>query len=426
MKTTINCLGRFSLALTSLLATSLSAADWPEWRGPNRDGISHETGLLKTWPSEGPRLVWQVSDLGAGYSTPSVAGGRIFLMSNQGLEDEFVQALEVGDGKRIWSTRVGRVGSPEQQPSYPGARSTPTFDAGMLYVLGSDGDLAALNASDGKIAWSKNVRVEFAGKPGIWAYAESPLIDGDRLICMPGGPDSTVVGLNKKNGQLIWKASVPGGTNNASYSSIIAREFEGVPQYIAYTGNGLVGLESKTGKLLWRYDRTKVQGGMSILTPVAADGYVFSGGFRAGAGTVKLKAVDGAFNAEEVYFDMKLPAAIGGAVQVGNLLFGTAGQTLVCADFKTGAIKWSERSVAPGALCYADERLYLHGESGAVVLVAATAEAYREHGKFTPPNAPTAANQMEKTWAYPVISDGRLYLRNKASLWSYDIKAPAK
>lgn len=411
--------------LTGILGMDASAGDWPQWRGPNRDGISKETGLLKTWPGEGPKLVWQVKDLGAGYSTPSVAGGRIFILTNKGIEDESVAALDVKDGKQAWSTRIGKVGNPDQRPSYPGARSTPTVDGATLYILSSDGDLAALNVTDGKVVWSKSVRAEFGGKPGTWAYAESPIVDGDMLVCTPGGADATVVALKKRTGEVIWKAAVPGGTA-AGYSSIVATEIEGARQYIAYTANGVVGLDAKSGKFLWRYDRTKGSMGMSILTPVASEGLVFTGAGRVGGGTVKVKSVEGTFNAEEVYFDTKLPTAIGGALLVGNNLFGASGQALVCADFKSGQIRWSDKSAAPGALCYADERLYLNGEDGTLVLLEAAPDGYREHGRFVPPNAPPAANRMEKSWAYPVIADGRLYLRNKESLWSYDIKDSTK
>ena len=275
--------------LAGILGINASAGDWPQWRGPNRDGISKETGLLKAWPSEGPKLVWQVKDLGAGYSTPSVAGGRIFILANKGIEDESVAALDVKDGKQVWSIRIGKVGNPDQRPSYPGARSTPTVDGATLYVLSSDGDLASLNVTDGKIVWSKNVRAEFGGKPGTWAYSESPIVDGDMLVCTPGGADATVVAVNKKTGEVIWKAAVPGGTA-AGYSSIVATEIEGVKQYIAYTANGVVGLDAKSGKFLWRYDRTKGSMGMSILTPVASDGLVFTGAGRVGGGTVKVKS----------------------------------------------------------------------------------------------------------------------------------------
>jgi outer membrane protein assembly factor BamB len=189
--------------------------------------------------------------------------------------------------------------------------------------------------------------------------------------------------------------------------------------------NGVVGLDAKTGKFLWRYDKTKGMMGMSILTPVVHDGLVYTGGVRSSGGAVKVFAEQGTVKAEQVYLNAKLPTAIGGAVLVGAYLYGSGGQALLCVDFQTGQIKWSERSAAPGSLCYADGRLYLHGENGDVVLVEATPEAYRERGRFTPPNPPKHANQMEKAWEYPVIADGRLYLRDTESLWCFDIKDPA-
>lgn len=271
--------------VVSTLDSNASSADWPQWRGPNRDGISKETGLLKNWPADGPKLLWQVKDLGSGYSTPSVTAGRIYVMSNKELDDEFVKALDVKDGSQVWSTRVGKVGNPDQNPKYPATRSTPTVDGTRVYALGSDGDLACLDSATGKILWSKSLRSDFGGKPGTWAYSESPLVDGEVVVCTPGGENATVVALNKKTGDVVWKSSVPGG-DLAGYASIIVSEVNGGRQYIAYTAGGLVGLDAKTGKFLWRYGKTKGAMGMSILTPVAANGLVYSGAGRVGGGTV--------------------------------------------------------------------------------------------------------------------------------------------
>ena len=188
----------------SFCAGSVAAADWPQWRGPDRSGVSKESGLLKQWPAGGPKLLWQVNDLGDGYSTPVVVGNRIYMMSNTGMDNEFVQAISADDGKVIWTSRVGKVGNPNQNPSYPKARSTPTIDGAFIYALGSDGDLACLDAKTGKIRWTKNVRTEFGGQPGEWAYAESPLVDGDVVIVTPGGPQATMAALNKKTGAVKW------------------------------------------------------------------------------------------------------------------------------------------------------------------------------------------------------------------------------
>ncbi|HEX2523114.1 MAG TPA: PQQ-binding-like beta-propeller repeat protein, partial [Terriglobia bacterium] len=158
----------------SSFALSAGAANWPQWRGPQRNGISSETGLLKEWPKDGPKLLWQVRDIGSGYSTPAVAGERLYLLTNKGMEEEFVRALEVKDGKQAWSARIGKVGNPNQEPSYPAARSTPTVDGELLYALGSDGDLVCLERVTGQVRWQKNLRTDFGGQPGMWAYAESP------------------------------------------------------------------------------------------------------------------------------------------------------------------------------------------------------------------------------------------------------------
>ncbi len=338
------------------------------------------------------------------------------------MEDESVTALDVKDGSEIWSTRIGKVGNPDQRPDFPAARSTPTIVGDVLFALGSDGDLACVETNTGKVRWQKNLRTEFGGKPGTWAYSESPLVDGDVVVCMPGGADATVLALNAKNGELVWESAIPGGSA-AGYSSIIATDTGGVRQYVAYLADGLVGVNAKTGGLLWRYDRTKGAMGMSILTPVVHNGLVYSGAGRVGGGSVKIVAEEGAEEAEEVYFSTKLPTAIGGAIVVNDTLYGCGGKVLVCADFETGEILWSERSIAPGSLCYADNRLYLHGENGDVALLEASREAYREHGRFTPSDPPARKNGMEKAWAYPVVANGRLYIRDVDSLWCYDISA---
>src|SRR6185503_15115869 len=171
--------------------------------------LSREKGLLKQWPKEGPRLLWQLKDIGSGYSTPSVVGERLYLNSNEGMDNEFVLALDAKDGKRAWSTKLGKVG-PNDGPQYPASRSTPTVDGDVLYTLGSDGDLVCVEKADGKVRWKKNLRSDFGGTPGKWAYAESPLVDGDALICTPGGADATMVALNKKTGETIWKSAIPG------------------------------------------------------------------------------------------------------------------------------------------------------------------------------------------------------------------------
>jgi outer membrane protein assembly factor BamB len=404
-----------------LFYRSVEAADWPQWRGPQRNGISPEAGLLKEWPKNGPKLLWRIDDIDYGYSTPAIVGNVIYLLSNKGMEDESVRALAVQDGKQVWSTRLGKVG-PNKGPQFPAARSTPTVEGDRLYALGSGGDLACLETATGKIQWQKNLREDFGGQPGSWAYSESPLIDGDQLICTPGGKEATLLCLNKKTGEVIWKSAVPEG-DSAGYASANIVEAAGHKQYVQFLGMGVVGVDAKTGKLLWRYDQTG-KGPANIPTPVVQASYVYSSGGRSGfGGLVKLKADKDGVAAEPVYYERNLPTAIGGAVLLDGYLYGTTAQELVCAEFTTGTVKWHDKCVGAGAVCCADGRLYVHGENGEVALIQATPEAYREMGRFSASDQPKhTRGAMEKAWAYPVVANGRLFIRDLGTLWCYDIR----
>ena len=404
---------------TLCLATVCFAADWPQWRGPNRDAHSAETGLLKEWPKDGPKLVWHVTNLDAGYSTPSVVGPRLYLLSNVGIKDEFVRALSTEDGKTLWSVRIGRVGNPGQKPPYPAARSTPTVEGDVLYSLGSDGDLVCLETADGKERWRKNLRTDFGGVYGEWAYAESPLIEGDLLICTPGGEKNTLVALNKKTGETVWTCPVPGG-DAAGYASALAADIAGVRQIVQFVARGVIGVDAKTGAFLWRFDATG-KGPANMTTPVIHDNLIYTGGGRSGGGVVKVsKSADGKWVAEQVYHDMKFPQSAGGAIRVGEYLYGSMTGGLGCVEFKTGTVKWLDKSISPASLCFADGRIYLHGENGMMALIEATADAYKERGRFSPPGQPERGNS--KAWAHPVVTGGRLYLRDGPVLWCYDLK----
>jgi len=412
----------FVLAVAAVWPRLATAADWPQWRGPERNGISAETGLLSTWPTDGPSLVWHAKDIGDGYSTPSVVAGHLYLISNEGMEDEYVQALSTKDARRIWRTRIGNVG-PNGGPQYPGARSTPTVDGSSLYALGSDGDLTCLDTKTGKIRWTKNLPADFGGKPGRWAYAESPLVDGDLVVCTPGGSEATLLALDKKTGDVVWKGVVPEG-DAAAYASTIVVNAGDVKQYVQFLGKGLVGIEAKTGNFLWRYDRTAKGSAANIPTPVAHDALVYSAAGRTGGGLVKLSVEGGEVAAAEVYFDAKLPKSIGGSVRVDDYMYGTNRGGLMCVEFATGEIKWQDRSVGAGSVCVADGRLYVHGEKGDVALVEVTPEGYREKGKFTLPDQPDRGRAQ--AWAYPVVSGGKLYIRDLGSLWCYDVADPGR
>ena len=408
-------------SLTVVIAAAIVAPafglDWAQWRGPERNGVSAETGLLKEWPKDGPELLWKVSELGAGYSAPVVVGQRLYLLGNNGLENEFVQALNVADGSPIWSQRIGKVGNPDQKPPYPGARSTATVDGDRLFVLGSDGDIVCLETASGHPVWQKNIRTEFGGKPGAWAYAESPLVDGDIVVCTPGGEKATVVALNKSDGSLVWQAPLEQG-DKAGYASVVVAEIGGVRQYVQFLEHGLVGLDAATGKVLWRYGRTGEGSPANIPTPVVYGDAIYSAAGRTGGALVRIKAEGGKFEPEEVYFEGNLPKAIGGAVRVGDYMYGTS-DALMCVEFATGDVKWRDRSIGAASICYADGCLYMHGEDGQVALVEATPEGYREKGRFMPPDQPD--RNGSKAWAYPAVADGRLYIADYGTLWCYNV-----
>jgi outer membrane protein assembly factor BamB len=341
------------------------------------------------------------------------------------MENEFVQALSTKNGEPIWTTRVGNVGNPNQNPPYPKARSTPTVDGDFIYALGSDGDLACLETRSGKIRWQKSIRKEFGGQPGEWAYAESPLVDGDTVVVTPGGAQATMVALNKKTGALIWKSAVPGG-DPAGYTSAIVVQAGGRKQYVQFLSKGLVGVDAKTGTFLWRYAEV-AKGPAQYFMPVARGEYVYGGALGVGGGLVRLKPDGGGVAAEQVYFARGLPNGLGGAVLIGDYLYGTeiAGGELVAIEFLTGKVKWKAASIGRVSGAYAEGLLYLHGLNGDVALIEATPEVYREKGRFTPPAQPKHQQVgafPEMAFAYPVIANGRLYIRDLGTLWAYDIK----
>jgi outer membrane protein assembly factor BamB len=397
--------------------------DWPQWRGPERTGVSKEAGLLKEWPKDGPKMLWKSGDVGGGFSTPAVVGGHVYLLGSKD-KDEFLICLEAKEGKEQWRTKVGPVGK-DGPPSYPGPRSTPTVDGDLIYVLGSDGDLVCAEKAKGEVKWQKNLKKDFAGKVGTWAYAESPLADGDVVVCSPGGKEATLVALNKKSGETVWKAQVPEG-DAAGYASPIIAEVGGVKQYVQFLGGGLVGVEAKTGKFLWRYDKTKDQQA-TIPTPVFHDDCVFTSTSRNGSGLNRIKVDKDNVSTEQVYYNTTKLNSIGGVVRVGDYVYGTdASGELVCMDFKTGTVKWHDPAVGTASVCVADGMLYVRGQGGngfmaekptKVALVEATPDGYKEHGRFEQPE-----HGNRPAWPHPVVANGCLYLRDQGVLFCYDVK----
>jgi outer membrane protein assembly factor BamB len=407
-----------------LLPLAVRADDWPQWRGPNRDGVSKETGLLKEWPKDGPKLLWKNEMVGGGYSTPSIVGDRVYLMGDKN-DQEYLMALDAKTGKEVWTTAIGKIGANPKGMNYPGPRSTPTVDGDLMYVVGSDGDLACVEKTKGDIKWKKNLKTDFAGKVGQWAYAESPLIDGDLVICTPGGKEATLAALNKKTGETVWKCAVPQG-DAAGYGSVMVLQTAGGHEYVQFLAGGVVGVDAKTGKFLWRYDKTK-DFAATIPTPVVHGDSVFTSTSSNGSGLVRVKAGKDAVTAEEVYYNKTKLNGIGTAVRVGDYLYATDSKNqLVCMDFKTGEVKWSDPSVGSAALCYADGLLYVRGQGGNgfgsekpsfVALVEATPTGYKERGRFEQPQ-----HGNRPAWPHPVVANGRLYLRDQGVLFCYDVK----
>jgi outer membrane protein assembly factor BamB len=400
-----------------VLAGPSAATDWPQWRGPNRDGHAPEVRLSRSWPETGPAVAWRVDGLGSGHSTPSIANGRLFLIVNH-VMDESVVALDAGSGSKLWQRRFGRVGAPDQDPSYPGARSTPSVDGDRVYALSSDGELACLNAASGEIRWSRQLREEFGGVLGTWAYAESPLVDGPRVVVSPGGTEAAVLALDKLTGEVAWQLGLPDG-GPAGYASIIVDESTGVRQYVGYLSSGLVGIEPESGRLLWRYEGETKNSPAVIPTPIAHRGHVYAGSFRGGAGVVELGSGTDPWTVTPVHASDKLPSNVGGVLRVDDHLYGTAGNAFACVDFFTGEQAWADRSIGPASAAFADGILVLHGENGDLAMVEATPDGYHELARFSPPDRPEMG--QAKAWTYPVLADGRLFIHEGGTVWAYEV-----
>jgi outer membrane protein assembly factor BamB len=407
----------YSTLTLTLTLTLTSAADWPQWRGPNRDGISKDTGLLQEWPKDGPPLRWKLTDIGPGYSSPSVVGGKVYIQTTKD-QEEFALCLDEKKGNTLWKVAIGAVGK-NRGPDYPGTRSTPTVDGDQVYCLSSAGQLTCLGIAAGKEKWRKDLVQDFGGQVGgaqmSWAYSESILVDGDAVVCTPGGPQATLAALNKMTGEVIWKAAVPDG-DTADYASVMAFDAGGVKQYIQFTRKGVVAVDAKTGKFLWRYNKTS-DFGANILTPVVYQDKVFTSGSRSGGATLEVKNEGGKVEAKELYFGKALGASIGGAVLVDGHLYGSTTQGLFCIEFATGKEKWTEKSTGNASICYADGRLYVRSHtSGDVFLVEANPKEYVEKGRLKQPE-----RTKTPAWPHPVVANGGLYLRDMGTLVCYDV-----
>ncbi len=402
----------FALCLTARLA---AGGDWPQWRGPLRDDISTETGLLQQWPAGGPALAWKATGLGEGYSGVAVAKGRIYTMGDQG-DASFLLALEAANGKVVWSAKIGKSGG-----NYPGPRCTPTVDGDQVVVLGQFGDLVCVSAADGKERWRHNLQSEFGGKMmSGWGYAESPLVAEGNVICTPGGAQGTLLALDKQTGAAAWRSKE--WTDNAAYSSIILATIHGVRQCVQLTDASVGGVSAQDGRLLWRAPRP---GRTAVIpTPIVADDSVYvTSAYNAGCNLFKVEqdAAGGGFAARPVYSNKEMQNQHGGVVKVGDYLYGYCdGKGWTCQNFKTGEAVWQEKEkLSKGSLSCAGGRLYLRAESGSgtVVLIEPTPKGWTEKGRFDQPD-----RSNKNSWPHPVVAGGCLYLRDSDMLLCYDVK----
>ena len=380
--------------------------DWPQWRGPNRDGRSAETGLLKSWPAGGPPRAWVAKGAGEGYSSLAVAQGRVYTLGARG-ETEYVVAFDAATGNRVWETPHGRRFSNDRGD---GPRSTPTVDGDRLYAYGASGDLSALDLASGARQWTVNVLKEFRGANIGWGLSESPLVLSDRILVNAGG---TLVALKKADGTLIWKTS----GDEAGYSSAVTQTTGNVTQAIFFTSTRAVGVDVASGRQLWSY-RQVANDVANVATPIVRGNRVFlSSDYGTGSALLELTPSGDGVRAREVYFTREMKNHHATSVLVGDYLYGFDSAILTALHFDTGKVAWQNRSVGKGSLVFADDRLYLFSEAGVVGLAEASPAGYVEHGRFSfrPSN--------QHTWSHPVVAGGKLFLRDQDTIYAYDVRA---
>ena len=404
----------FALLLVSYVDLT-TAKNWPGWRGADRTDVSHETGLLKEWPKDGPQRVWLSKDCGVGYSGFAVVDGKLYTMGAYQDAVELI-CMDANTGKILWLARM--ADNVLEDGRGDGPRGTPTVDGDHVYAMSGEGVLVCAKLQDGEVVWSVKMQ-DFGGSVPNWGYAESVLVDGDRLICTPGGRDGAIVALNKLTGKIIWQTKK--FTDRADYSSVIVAKHNGTRQYIQLTQRTLVGVAAEDGRVVWESNwpgRTAV-----IPTPIFRDGKVYvSSGYGVGCKLVKLSDK----SAEPVYENKEMKNQHGGVILVGDHLYGYSDRVgWLCQNFETGEKVWADRqSLGKGAIACADGMLYCVSENeGDVVLIEATPAGWKERGRFTLNPQTELRSSRGKIWTHPTIADGKLYLRDQDLVYCYDIEA---
>jgi outer membrane protein assembly factor BamB len=408
--------------------------DWPQWRGPRRDGVSKETGLLKTWPERGPVLAWTYKDAGTGFAPPAVAGGVVYTTGARA-DVELVIALD-SSGKELWTATIGPVYDFKSNSWSRGPNVTPTVDGGLLYAPGSQGDVVCFETRTGKELWRKNLRTDLAGEVSNacggpdtdkigWGYSCSPFVDGDKLVCTPGGPGGLFAALDKKTGAVLWRSKDV--KDAATYSSPLPADIGGVRQYVALVQGGLVAVSALDGSLLWEYRPDNEYPDVVCPTPIVVGDYVYASvGYAAGCVLLKVEKNGSKLKATPVYANRSLASRQGGAVLVDGFVYGShEDKAWRCQELTSGDVKWESgrQAIGIGPIVYADGRLYVVSEiTGEVGVIEASPKAFKQLAKFAPPEHSKLRKLRGKFWTSPVIADGKLYLRDQELLFCYDLK----
>lgn len=401
-----------SIGVGLLLSVTVArAADWPQWLGPDRNGSSPETGLLTTWPKDGPQVLWKVEG-GDGYSSVVVSGTRVFTCVQRGGE-ELVVCLDVANGKELWKVKAS---AGFKNDFGNGPRSTPAVDGKRLYVQSVNGPLLCLDTESGKEVWRQDILKEFGAKNIRWGLSASPLIEGDLVLALPGGKGAGVAAYNKETGKIVWKVS----DDKAAYASPVVVSVDGTRQAVFFTAAGLRGIDAKSGKEQWTVPwLTEYE--VNIATPLVLGEQIFvSSGEKVGCALFKLSAKD----RPTVVWESKGPKSImvnywANSVASDKHLYGLSGEfegpvSLKCVAATTGKLAWEKERFGLASVTLADGHLWITTIKGELVLAVATAKEYQEKGRIK-------VMEESRYATVPTIANKKLFLRDRQSIYCLDI-----